>query len=189
MSDALVTDDKTSVASKWRAKYGDPLALLTITSLYGKSSMYNRLPTLEYLGTTMGLGTAQLTQDDYVALKRYALQIGRTGRTKNRTFLTTSRNDLLDVICSELHVPRERISTKTPKGVYVASLCANPRAVLMGQEAPIPINRTQQDAQTYYRERWYQMRLAKPEIRAQLDAFEPDSYRVDAQIELCDERR
>lgn|SRR5262245_2819668 len=185
LADALVTDDQFSIARLWKQKYGETLGLLTITSLFGKSSMYNRLPRLTYLGTTMGLGVTQLSSSEYDLLKRFALHIGLTGRAKNRTFLTTSRNDLLDTVCAYLGVKREEISVRTPKGVYIAPVVANPVQVCRWNEQPDRIKRSRQDAQDYYRARWLAMRLKNDDIRSQVNAFDPETYRVDAQIELC----
>jgi hypothetical protein len=42
------------VQQYFRDKYGHPLAAMTVTSLYGKSSMYNRLEGFVYLGTSKG---------------------------------------------------------------------------------------------------------------------------------------
>lgn len=38
-------------------KYGHPLAAMTVTSLYGKSSIYNRLEGFKYLGVTKGFSS------------------------------------------------------------------------------------------------------------------------------------
>ena len=53
-------------------KYHHPLAMMTVTSLFGKSSMYNRLKGFEYLGTTKGyssilipLEVKQQMREDY----------------------------------------------------------------------------------------------------------------------------
>ena len=42
------------VQSYFKSKYNHSLAAMTVTSLYGKSSMYNRLEGFIYLGTTKG---------------------------------------------------------------------------------------------------------------------------------------
>lgn len=42
------------VQSHFKNKYGHNLAMMTVTSLYGKSSLYNRLNGFIYLGTTKG---------------------------------------------------------------------------------------------------------------------------------------
>lgn len=53
-------------------KYGHPLAMMTVTSLFGKSSVYNRLTGFTYLGTTKGyssmlipLEVKQQMREDY----------------------------------------------------------------------------------------------------------------------------
>jgi len=51
------------VQHHFQEKYGHPLAAMTVTSLYGKSSMYNRLDGFEYLGTTKGYSSVLIPLD------------------------------------------------------------------------------------------------------------------------------
>lgn len=53
---ALSTRSK-EVQDYFQKKYGHPLAAMTVTSLYGRSSMYNRLDGFNYLGTTKGFSS------------------------------------------------------------------------------------------------------------------------------------
>ena len=53
---ALSTKSK-EVQERFINKYKHPLAAMTVTSLYGKSSLYNRLEGFEYLGTTKGFSS------------------------------------------------------------------------------------------------------------------------------------
>jgi len=62
----------SEVQGYFEQKYSHPLAMMTVTSLFGKSSMYNRLEGFEYLGTTKGyssilipLEVKQQMRDDY----------------------------------------------------------------------------------------------------------------------------
>jgi len=64
------------VQSHFENKYGHPLAAMTVTSLYGKSSMYNRLKGFDYLGTTKGFSSVliplevkQQMREDFKAKK------------------------------------------------------------------------------------------------------------------------
>lgn len=49
-------------------KYGDYVMGFETTSLYGKSSMYNRIPFFKYLGLTEGLSAVYISDDDWKAL-------------------------------------------------------------------------------------------------------------------------
>jgi hypothetical protein len=185
LADGLVVTDAGSMYDVWQRKYGDVLGALTITSLYGKSSIYNRLPTIQYLGVTTGQGAYHLTPRDYALLKAFAQEKHRTGRTVNRTFLTSSRNDLLDVLCTEFKVDRSELATPTPKGVYIAPLVDNPQAVVVDNDDPEPVVRSAADARAYWYDRWYTMRRANGDVWRDVLRFDPESYRVDTQIELC----
>lgn len=64
------------VQEEFEQKYHHPMAAMTVTSLYGKSSMYNRLRGFEYLGTTKGFSSVlipleikQKMREDYKATK------------------------------------------------------------------------------------------------------------------------
>lgn len=72
---ALSTKSK-EVQEHFERKYGHPLAAMTVTSLYGKSSMYNRLEGFIYLGTTKGfssilipLGVKEQMREDFKKTK------------------------------------------------------------------------------------------------------------------------
>ena len=49
-------------------KYGDYVMGFETTSLYGKSSMYNRIRFFKYLGLTEGLSAIYISDDDWKAL-------------------------------------------------------------------------------------------------------------------------
>ena len=64
------------VQERFEQKYHHPMAMMTVTSLYGKSSMYNRLHGFEYLGTTKGFSIVlipyeikQQMREDFKATK------------------------------------------------------------------------------------------------------------------------
>jgi hypothetical protein len=51
-----------------RGKYNSPVLGFEITSLYGKSSIYNRIPFLRYLGLTDGLSAIYITDEEWKVL-------------------------------------------------------------------------------------------------------------------------
>lgn len=46
-------------------KYGQRVSGFEVTSLYGKSSMYNRIPFLKYLGKTDGMSAIYITEEEW----------------------------------------------------------------------------------------------------------------------------
>ena len=57
----------------WHRRYGDRLAAVTTTSLYGKSSQYNRLKEYVHLGNTNGGGVSHLDNASYKLLKAFVV--------------------------------------------------------------------------------------------------------------------
>lgn len=58
-----------TLGPEWEAKYGDRLRGLTTTSVYGKSSQYNRV--WKYLGLTKGYGNEQISDSQYAAIRKF----------------------------------------------------------------------------------------------------------------------
>lgn len=51
-------------------RYNQPVTGFEVTSLYGKSSMYNRIPFLKYLGKTDGMSAIYITDSEWANLLR-----------------------------------------------------------------------------------------------------------------------
>lgn len=172
----------------WFRRYREPFFVATTTSLFGKSSIYNRLKEWEFLGVTKGMGTTLITDGTFKLLKRF-LQTNRISM-RGAGFAKTmeNRTDVLIRVCSVLRYPIERITTNTPRGVYFASLHPDAIPYLRGEidDPPDPDLRTQEDIADWWKDRWYRKRV--PKVREDLDAFDVNQYRVSAQIETIRER-
>jgi hypothetical protein len=174
----------TLVTDLWTMRYGEPIAIVVVTSLYGRSSLYNRLPSFSYLGDTPGQGTAHVTSEGLVLLKRFIEDNGLRTRTGGVGLIMDNKSDYLERACAALKIDRASIASNQPRGVYVALLGAKSLPFLRGEAGEfLPIAREQAAVQEWWRERWYEMRL--PKVSAQIAAFDFDSYRVDNQIDIC----
>lgn len=103
-------------------KYGDEVIGFETTSLYGKSSLYNRIPFLKYLGLTEGLSAVYISDDDWKRL--YA--------EYKRVYPNTKTNRLAPVkfqIVDKLAKYYKKIGKKFP---YVYSSANFKRGVYFG---------------------------------------------------------
>lgn len=179
----IVAATASIVSDAWERRYGDRMAGLCTTSLYGESSIYNRLKEWSYLGNTVGQGMFHLSAAGYELLKRFLRANNLTARVGATNIDPSSRMDVLNRACSLLGIDREAISSHQPRGVYWADLVPGAREYLRGDIDTIPANTKQQETVAdWWLDRWYKMRL--PKKRAEL-VFDWHTYKVDAQIDLC----
>jgi hypothetical protein len=172
------------VADLWEHRYGDRLAALCTTSLYGESSIYNRLKEWKYLGDTEGLGIFHLTEVGYKLLQAFLRENRLTARTGSTSIDPGSRHDVLNKVCNVLRVDRETVSSHQPRGVYVSELVPDACRFLRGEVSECsPCTRSQEEVSQWWVDRWYSMRL--PKKLDEIKAFDWSTYRVDSQIELC----
>jgi len=180
----IVAAASTVVSDAWEQKYGDRLAALCTTSLYGESAIYNRLREWEYLGNTAGYGMFHLSEAGFVLLKRFLQQNNLASRLNATSFVPPSRVDCLNRTCAVLGIDRESISSHQPRGVYWCELVAGACEYLRGERDSIPKNtRRQEDVGDWWLERWYSMRL--PKKRDEVLRYDWGQYKVDSQIDLC----
>lgn len=107
------------VADRWKDKYGDELAGLTVTSLYGKSIQYNRLEYFHYLGKTQGQGTVHIPNDLYKKMR--AVVENEEGEIPGGRF-TKGKNSRINIIrraCKYLDVNPALLTTHGQRrGIY-----------------------------------------------------------------------
>lgn len=180
-----------SIATLWEQRYGDKLAGVTTTSLYGKSSQYNRLNEYLYLGNTNGGGDAHITNQEMKLLKQFlnvnnfqtkrgqqSTQGGAGGGYGNRlNYLTHA--------CHLLNIDFNDVKGNQPRGVYFAPLGDETIYPFLRGEIDDfePIQRDPETVSDWWLERWYAMRWSK--MRDAIQEFEYRQYSVDAQIEYC----
>lgn len=171
------------IADTWRRRYGDMVALVLTTSLYGRSSVYNRCPSFTYLGDTPGVGVFHIGDRDWHTLRDFldANQIPQraAGVSANR------HNGLLKA-AAVLGVDLESVASHQPRGVYVSVPNSEARAFLAGTCATLTTSYTRSvDAVAeWWNTRWWAMR--HPKLLDELTNWDADVLRVDRQIAICE---
>lgn len=170
-----------SIRDLWLKRYGDDLAAVVITSLYGKSAMYNRLRELKYLGITPGNGVANLDKDGVVLLKAFVRRNGLAERIGGTAGQFQNKSDLVERVCSTIGYDRDAISSHQPRGVYFGSMGGGALDFLRGDAKEFEYTpRTQRGVRDWWLERWYSMRW--PKLKDRIGDFDWNNYRVDTQI-------
>lgn len=179
-----VTSQK--IVEMYQKRYGDTLAAVTTTSLYGKSSQYERLKEYQYLGETNGtVGTGHISNEGRILLSTFL----KKNRQKNNAGISNNRggpggvgtlNEFISV-CKMLGENPEEYSAKQPRGVYFAELGDNVCPFLRGEISEFVSRlRPEEQITSWWLERWYSMRWAKKQDEICL--FDFQQYRVDTQI-------
>ena len=107
------------VGQVWKEKYGDELAGVTVTSLYGRGSQYNRLKQFKYVGKTKGQGTCQIPDEIYKQCRLLVEE--EEGEIKGGCF-TKGKNSRINIIrkaCKYLDVDAKILTTHNrQRGIY-----------------------------------------------------------------------
>lgn len=180
----IVAATSELIVDLWPHKYGEPIAAVVVTSLFGKSSIYNRLKEFVYLGNTPGQGTAHVSRDGTKLLKRFVQANNLRTRSGGHGLPMDNKNDLLERACAVLKIDRSQIESHQPRGVYFAAMGQDALPFLRGDVAQFEPNRRSLDEiAAWWKERWYAQRLVShgPLVAA----FDFDTYRLDTQIDVC----
>jgi hypothetical protein len=173
-----------TIADAWHRRYGNVCAAVDTTSLYGKSSVYNRIPGLHYLGNTGGGGIAHVSDEGLVILKRFMDLNGLSSRNSGTSGQVNSKLDRLIRVAETIGITLDKIATHQPRGVYFGPMGENTLPFLRGETTDLrPYNRTLDDVRAWWMDRWYAMRW--PKVASTVRAFDANMYAVDEQIERC----
>lgn len=152
------------VQGHFEQKYNHPLAMMTVTSLFGKSSMYNRLEGFQYLGTTKGyssilipLEVKQQMRDDYKREKgKYSeIYYNEDGTVKERYGVVKGYQKLSKYGKVQ--------SVENFRGVYIIPLSSNYREFLREEtDKLVSLNhKTFEELTAYWKDRWMLPRLQR----------------------------
>jgi len=170
------------IAALWDHKYSSVMAGCTTTSLYGRSSQYNRLPMWQFVGQTPGLGVASLTEPDYQLVRRYVTERGLFGGMKGHGGHFGGgggRIGNISLAAEDLGVPRP--SSAMPKGVYFAEYARDAKAFLRGEASTITTDvPSMTERAEWWHERWYRMRW--PKVEGAVRAWDPLMYSLTEQL-------
>jgi len=107
------------VADVWKNRYKDVLTGITVTSLYGRGTQYNRLKYFKYLGRTQGQGSNQITDDTYRKIRKAVednegeIPSGRFTKGKNSKMAIVRRG------CKYLGIDATQLTTHgLQRGIY-----------------------------------------------------------------------
>lgn len=149
------------VIDRWKESYGDALAGVTVTSLYGRGTQYNRLKYFKYLGLTKGQGTNQMPDPIYRKLRNVVEEV--EGDIASGRF-TTGKNSRINIIrrgCKILDINSSELTTHgKQRGIYWADLASNTSAFLKGEESELNYYDLNVNSLCeYWRETWATRRL------------------------------
>lgn len=167
------------VNDAWTTRYRQPIAAITTTSLYGKSSIYNRIKEFKYLGTTQGVGVSNFTERDVAVLRKFANANSLTSRQGVRGALFI-KNDIANKIASLLKLDRAEYGAKAPKGVYFGEAGDAMPLLRCETDEFTHANRDIDEIRDFWLDRWYSMRY--PKKRDEVESFDASMYQLDRQI-------
>ena len=160
---ALSTKSK-EVQELFINKYKHPLAAMTVTSLYGKSSLYNRLEGFEYLGTTKGFSSVliplevkQKMREDFKKTKgKYAeIYYNEDGSVKEKYGVVKGYQKLTK------YADVQRVENF--RGVYIAPLAINYKEFLCEQTNDLDLTNYKKFdiIVDEWKSRWFEPRLER----------------------------
>jgi hypothetical protein len=171
------------VTSIYQRTASDLVCLFT-TSLYGKSSQYNRLnyqnkPLYLPIGHTKGYGTLHLTDETFRAMRSMLLEKGVdiTNRFGDgpiwRMRVMRTAAELLGFDADFL------LRHSFKRQIFAVPLAKNFKEFLNGEDdKPLYNNYPMAELVSYWRERWLNMRKNNLDVKRQVLAFEPHDFRI-----------
>jgi len=150
------------VGNHWKQRYGDDLAGLTVTSLYGRGVQYNRLKHFNYLGLTQGQGTVQISEDLYQEMRLVVEE--EEGEIPGGRF-TSGKNSRINIIrkaCDYLNIDSRLLTTHgNQRGIYWCDRAENTSNFLKGidKELKVKEDLTIENLTNHWRERWANRRI------------------------------
>ena len=161
------------------------LACIFTTSLYGKSSQYNRIKfdgRLLYvpIGRTKGYGTLHLTNETFYAMRelinaRNILVPNRFGDGP------VWRMRVIRTACEMLRIdPDFLLRHSFQRNIYAIPLARNFRPFLQGVHTRLNyFDYPMSSLVEFWRERWLSRRKSNPEVIARVVAFLPEHFTID----------
>lgn len=179
----------------YREKYKDKVTLiegrtasklagLFTTSLYGKSSQYNRMKFRDELlykpiGETKGYGTLHLSEETIHAMQEYlksenVLVTNRFGDGPSWTMrVIRNAGDLLGFDSNVL------LQHSFKRNIYFVPLAANFKEFLNGDTRQIKYNDySLREMTDFWKERWYSNRKERPEIYEKVISFKAKQFTI-----------
>jgi len=181
----IVAITSNRIRKDWHNRYGEKLAGMCTTSLFGKSSIYNRVKEWEYIGDTPGGGVSHINEADWKLIRAFMKENNLLSRAHG-FFGMDSKLLSLFAICNALHIPNETIKSQQQRGVYMSLFAKNSLSVLRGESKQLrcQVNRPENSVRDWWLNRWYSMRL--PKKIDEIQSFDFNSYLINSQIKHCE---
>lgn len=157
-----------TVRDSWEEMYGDVLVGLTTTSLFGKHSMYQRIPFWKELGETTGKIMLKPIDEVYDVWHHW-IKEHEAEKYQKKTLgggegpATGVKQKILVMIMQELNMKQSQYMHGFQRGVYYAPFYENTREFLrgeIGREELLPLKRLQGGKNTIM-EWWRQKAVAR----------------------------
>ena len=157
----MMTYAANELREYWERAYGDTMLAVETTSLYGKSSQYNRVKEFKYLGLTGGMGVAHIPAEIWSAINQYLQfhpELNKSGSAHRwRVLPALARKFNIDVKRMNYHNQR--------RGFYWCETASNSLELLRDAESDVSTaefyDRPLKQIVAFWKHRWYYPRLEK----------------------------
>lgn len=174
----FVSSLSNEVRVRYGDKYHDELLAVETTSLYGKSSQYNRVKEFKYLGLTKGTGNIHVSEELWEKMKQWLFlnpecDIVGSSSVKLRR---------IGVVARGVGLGKAGNEHKQRRGYYWGITATNSEEILRGNDDSEPqfFNRPLSELVDFWYNRWYLMRL--PKKREEIENFDLEMYRLDNNV-------
>jgi len=179
----FVSSLSNEIRARYEEQYSDDLLAVETTSLYGKSSQYNRVKEFEYLGLTKGDGNIHVSGDLWNSICQYLAIHPEYDTAGNSSVKLRRINDVARAVglsgTTSTHGHR--------RGYYWGVTAENSEELLQGKcpDEPRYFDRPLALLTDFWMQRWYKMRL--PKKWDDIVSFDPSVYALDRNV--LDENR
>jgi len=162
----------------YKEKYGDDLLAIETTSLYGKSSQYNRVSEFEYLGLTKGDGNIHISPKLWNKIQQY-LFLHPEHDTAGKSSVKLRR---INDVARAVGLSGTKSTHGQQRGYYWGITATNSEAILTDKTTDSPnfYDRPLADLIDFWYKRWYLMRL--PKKQDEIENFDVNQYRLDNNV-------
>lgn len=169
------------VRDEYRNRYGSYLLVVETTSLYGKSSQYNRVKEYEYLGLTKGTATMQISDALWEKIQAYLFLHPEHDDSPSKESKSNVKARRIARAASALGIDLNN-TVSQQRGYYWGVTATNSEAILTNTTTDPPdfYDRPLDNLVDSWYKRWYLMRL--PKKRDEVESFDIEQYRLDNNI-------
>lgn len=174
----FVASLSNEVRQEYRQKYGDDLLAVETTSLYGKSSQYNRVKEFKYLGLTGGSGNIHISDDLWNKIKQLLCVYPEHDSSGS----SSVKMRKIRAAVGFLGLGQNGTQHNHRRGYYWGTTTGNAEDILAERtkDAPQFHDRPLQKLVDAWHKRWYLMRL--PKKRDAVESFDLSQYELNNNV-------